>query len=103
MFDLSGTNQDKDPFKLQKQASRRHATWDANNTMAVQTAAISLPLFSLYVDNKKKRKREDPHASMCVTDLHCISAIYPAWFPSCNMAFTDKIILNYGYLIIDAI
>lgn len=50
MFDLSGTKQGKDPFKLGKQVSRRHAPRDQkqnkkkkSHTMAVQTAAMFLP------------------------------------------------------------
>lgn len=28
---LSGTNQDKDPFKLQKQGPHRHTVWESNS------------------------------------------------------------------------
>lgn len=31
IFYLRGTNQDKDPFKLQKQGPHRHTGWDINN------------------------------------------------------------------------
>lgn len=61
MFDLFGTNQGKDPFKLGKQVSGRRTPRDQKkqnkNTMAVQTAGIFLPTsmnhFPLCVSIKK--------------------------------------------------
>lgn len=97
MFDLFGTNQGKDPFKLGKQVSGRRAPQDqkkqSKNTMAVQTAGIflltSMNHFPLCVSIKKIQ---------ACKFFHCIGATHPAWFRSRNTVVNDKISLICGYL-----
>lgn len=92
MFDLFGTNQGKDPFKLGKQVWGRRAPRDQKKQKQKHNGCSNSwhfspdkhePLSSLRVDKK------DP------SFFHCIGATHPAWFRSRN---NDKISLNCGYL-----
>lgn len=99
MFDLFGTNQGKDPFKLGKQVSGRRAPRDRKKTKQKHNGCSNSwhfspdkhePLSSLRVDKKRSKR-----ASFF---FHCIGATHPAWFRSRNAVVNDKMSLNCGYL-----
>lgn len=98
MFDLFGTNQGKDPFKLGKQVSGRRTPRDQKKTKQKHNGCSNSwhfspdkhePLSSLRVDKK------DPSVQVF---FHCIGATHPAWFRSRSTLVNDKISLICGYL-----